>query len=385
MKFLKLLAPIIVLIVGAGVSFVIINSKEQPASQAVETKPRNIKAVLATSGNIQLKISTQGSVKAKQEIDIVTQVSGQIVYVSGKFVAGGMFDKNEVLLRIDPRDYEVAVVSAQSQVAESTQRLVEERAEAELAISEWEQLGQGEASELTLRKPQLARAEAQLRASEARLQTANLNLERSVIKAPFNGLLTIKNADLGQYLSPGSKIANFHSTDIREVRLPLSPTDRTKIDLAKLQGGNGKIDVTFTVSLADTKTTWKGYVVRTEGMIVNNTDVLWLVAELKGDQLNSIENNAVIDIGQFVDAEIDGRSLENIIVLPREALLQGNTVMVVENGDTLRTRNVIVMEANPEMVVITEGISVGEQINITQLGSTAEGMLVTPILEEGAM
>jgi multidrug efflux pump subunit AcrA (membrane-fusion protein) len=136
---------------------------------------------------------------------------------------------------------------------------------------------------------------------------------------------------------------------------------------------------------ASSKTTWKGYVVRTEGMIVNNTDVLWLVAELKGDQLNSIENNAVIDIGQFVDAEIDGRSLENIIVLPREALLQGNTVMVVENGDTLRTRNVIVMEANPEMVVITEGISVGEQINITQLGSTAEGMLVTPILEEGAM
>ena len=234
MKFLKVLAPLLVLVIGASVSFVIINSKEQPASQEVEAKPRSIKAVIAKGGEIELKIFTQGSVKAKQVIDIVPQVRGQITFVSPKFVAGGNFASGEVILRIDPRDYEVAVISAESMVAESIQRLVEEEAEAALALSEWKQLGQGEASDLTLRKPQLARAEAQLKASEANLLTAKLNLERSVITAPFNGLLSTKNADLGQYLSPGVNIGEFHSTDIREVRLPLSPIDRTKIDLGAL-------------------------------------------------------------------------------------------------------------------------------------------------------
>lgn len=383
MKILKIIAPIVVLAVGAGLSFVIISSKEQPSSQEVEAKPRNIKAVVATRGDVQLKIFTQGSVNAKQVIDVVPQVSGEIAYVSDKFVAGGRFEKGEVLLRIDPRDYQVAVVSAESKVAESMQRLVEERAEAELAISEWQELGSGEASDLTLRKPQLARAEAQLRASEANLQTANLNLERTAIKAPFNGLLTSKSADLGQYLSPGVKIGKYHSTDVREIRLPLSPKDRTKIDLTQLQNGNGDIAVKFTVTNGENISSWNGNIVRTEGMIVDNTDVLWLVGELRGEQLRSLENNVIIDIGQFVDAEVNGKLLDNIIILPREALLQGNTVMVIDDANTLRTRKVSVMESNRDYVAIVGGLDVGEKINITQLGATANGMLVSPLIDAG--
>tara|TARA_B110000305_G_scaffold240717_1_gene312206 strand:- start:7283 stop:8440 length:1158 start_codon:yes stop_codon:yes gene_type:complete len=383
MKYLKVITPIVVLIIGASVSFFIINSKEQPSSQEVEAKPRNIKAVTAESGDIQLKVLTQGSVKAKQVINIIPQVSGQITYVSPKFVAGGHFLEGEVLLRIDPRDYEVAVISAESQVAESIQRLVEEKAEAELALSEWKELGQGKASNLTLRKPQLARAEAQLKASEARLLTAKLNLERSVIKAPFNGLLTVKNADLGQYLSPGVNIGEFYSTDIREVRLPLSPIDRTKINLAGLKGGNGEINVKFTVIVGETINSWMGKVVRTEGMIVNNTDVLWLVAELQDAQLLSKENGEVLEIGQFVDAEINGKTLTDIIILPRAALNQGNNVMIIDDQNSLRTRKVSLMESNREFIVVSSGINVGDIVNISQLGSGMDGMLVSAGLEEG--
>ncbi|MBT7582701.1 MAG: hypothetical protein HN572_07030, partial [Kordiimonadaceae bacterium] len=247
----------------------------------------------------------------------------------------------------------------------------------------WKQLGQGEASDLTLRKPQLARAEAQLKASEANLLTAKLNLERSVITAPFNGLLSTKNADLGQYLSPGVNIGEFHSTDIREVRLPLSPIDRTKIDLGALKGGNGEIDVKFTVTVGEVTNSWIGQVVRTEGMIVNNTDVLWLVAELQGAQLNSVENGEVIEIGQFVDAEINGRKLNNIIILPRAALNQGNNVMIVDDQNALRTRKISLMDTNREYIVVTDGINIGDTVNISQLGSGIDGMLVSTTLEEG--
>lgn len=384
MRFIRILAPIIVLVVGAGVSFAIINSKQQPQSQEVETKPRNIKAVVAESGDIQLKIFTQGSVNAKQVIDIVPQVAGTITYVSPKFVAGGQFDKGEVILKIDPRDYEVAVVSAESKVAESLQHLVEEKAEAELALSEWQELGQGEASDLTLRKPQLAGAEAQLKASEANLLTARLNLERSEIKAPFNGLLATKNADLGQFLSPGVNIGKFHSTDIREIRLPLSPIDRTKIDLAALKNRSAEIDVKFTVTIGEITNNWVGNIVRSEGMIVDNTDVMWLVAELKGAQLNSLENGEIIEIGQFVDAEINGKTLNDIIILPRGALNQGNNVMIVDEQNTLRTRKVSLMETNREFIVVVDGLNAGDTINISQLGSGMDGMLVSAVLEQGA-
>ncbi|MDG1994956.1 MAG: efflux RND transporter periplasmic adaptor subunit [Emcibacteraceae bacterium] len=384
MRFVKKLAPLFVLLIGVALSFLIINSKEQPESQSVEDKPRKIKAVVAESGNIQLKVLTQGSVKAKQVIDIVPQVSGQITYVSQKFVAGGKFSAGEVVLRIDPRDYEVAVISAESRVAESIQRLEEEKAEAALALSEWNELGQGEdASDLTLRKPQLAGAEAQLRASEANLLTAKLNLERSVITAPFNGLLTSKNADLGQYLSPGVHIGEYHSTDIREIRLPLSPLDRTKIDLTSLKDGNGEVNVKFTVVIGETTNSWMGQVVRTEGMIVDSTDVLWVVAELSGAQLNSTENGELIEIGQFVNAEITGKSLANTIILPRGALNQGSNVMVVDENNKLRTQKVSLMETNREFIVITGGISPGDTINTTQLGAGMDGMLVSATVEEG--
>jgi RND family efflux transporter MFP subunit len=383
MKVLKKIAPLFVLIMGVAVSFVIINSKEQPESQDVETKPRKIKAVVAKSGDIQLKVLTQGSVKAKQVIDIVPQVSGQITYVSPRFVAGGYFTEGEVILRIDPRDYEVAVVSAESRVAQSIQNLEQEKAEAELALSEWNELGQGEASALTLRKPQLAGAEAQLKASEANLLTARLNLERSVITAPFNGLLTSKNADLGQYLSPGVHIGEYHSTDIREIRLPLSPLDRTKINLTRLKGGNGEIDVKFTVSIGEVTNSWMGHVVRTEGMIVDTTDVLWIVAELMGDQLKSAENGELIEIGQFVNAEISGKSLTNTIILPRAALNQGSNVMVVDDNNTLRTQKVNLMETNRDFIVITGGVNPGDTVNTTQLGAGMDGMLVSATLEEG--
>tara|TARA_R110002096_G_scaffold257381_1_gene450818 strand:- start:150190 stop:151347 length:1158 start_codon:yes stop_codon:yes gene_type:complete len=383
MRFIRILAPIIVLVVGAGISFAIISSKQQPQSQEVETKPRNIKAVVAQSGDIQLKIFTQGSVKSKQVIDIVPQVSGAVTYVSPKFVAGGQFEKDEVILKIDPRDYEVAVVSAESKVAESLQRLAQEKAEAALALSEWQELGQGEASALTLRKPQLAGAQAQLKASEANLLTARLNLERSEIKAPFNGLLTTKNADLGQFLSPGVIIGKFHSTDIREVRLPLSPIDRTKIDLAALKRGSAEIDVKFTVTIGETTNSWIGNIVRSEGMIVDNTDVMWLVAELKGTQLNSLENGEIIEIGQFVDAEISGKTLNDVIILPRGTLNQGNKVMIVDEQNTLRTRKVSLMETNREFIVVVDGLSAGDTVNISQLGSGMDGMLVSAALEQG--
>ncbi|MCC3860995.1 efflux RND transporter periplasmic adaptor subunit [Pseudemcibacter aquimaris] len=383
MRILKKIAPLLVLIAGAVVSVMIINSKEQPQSQEVETKPRNIKAVVAKSGDVELKVLTQGSVRARQVINIVPQVAGQITYVSPKFVAGGKFKEGEVIIRIDPRDYEVAVIAAESQIAESLQRLEEEKAEAALALSEWNELGQGEASDLTLRKPQLARAEAQLKASEASLLTAKLNLERSVIKAPFNGLLTSKNADLGQFLSPGIQIGEYHSTDIREVRLPLSPLDRTKVDLTSLKDGNGQLDVKFTVSIGETTNTWMGKVVRTEGMIVNNTDILWVVAELSGAQLSSIENGELIEIGQFVNAEISGKSLSETVILPRAALNQGSNVMVVDENNALRTQKVTLMDTNRDFIVVSSGVNPGDIINTTQLGAGMDGMLVNATIEEG--
>jgi len=380
--FKKIWPALLVLLVGTGLSIVLVKAKPEPEKKEVEELARSVRAVTATTGDVSLTVKSQGTILSKQVIELVPQVSGQITYVSDKFVAGGRFGKGEVILRIDPRDYEYAVISAEARVTESRQRLEQEKAEAALAKSEWEMLGEGEASDLTLRKPQLADARAKVKAAEANLKTAELNLERATIRAPFTGLMTEKTVDLGQFVSPGSKLGKYYSTEILEVRLPLSNRDLGQFDMARLQSGADKLKVTLTGQFANKQNSWNGMIVRSEGVIDTKTRVLYVVAELKGEQLKSLEDGSPASIGQFVSARIEGRSLKKVITLPREVLRQGDRVLVVDENDKLRTRMVKVAEVNRDHVVISEGLKAGDVVCLSQLGLAVDGLLVKVQMED---
>ncbi len=382
-KILTFLIPVFIIIGAVGISAILVMAKPEPEKKDVVELARHIRAVVAHEGPVALTVKTQGTVEAWQAIDLVPQVSGQVVYVSERFVAGGIFKKGEVILRLDSRDYQYAVTSAQARVTESRQFLVRERAEADLARTEWAQLGHGEASDLTLRKPQLADAEAKLGAAEANLNVARLALERTEIRAPFNGLLSSKNVDLGQYLNNGTTVGKLYSIDVVEVRLPMSNKDLAQFDIAGLQRGETQLDVTLKGRFADQESHWKGKIIRAEGLVDTKTRIMYVVARLSGDELLSVNGKYPITIGQFVAAEVEGRRYDAVFQLPRAVLRQGNQVLVVDKDNKLRSRMVKVVEANREFVVISEGLEDGDIVCKSQLGVNVDGLLVQFDLGEG--
>ncbi|MBL4800336.1 MAG: efflux RND transporter periplasmic adaptor subunit [Emcibacter sp.] len=382
-KLFSLLLPTIIVVGAIVVSVILVMAKPEPEKKQVAEIARHIRVVSAQAGRVALSVKTQGTVEAKQTIDLVPQVGGQVVYVSEKFVAGGIFKKGEVILRLDPRDYQYAVTSTEARVTESQQLLVRERAEAALAQTEWALLGQGEASDLTLRKPQLADAEARVEAAEADLRVAELRLERTEIRAPFNGLLTMKNVDFGQFVGVGTNVGKLYSTDVVEIRLPMSNKDLSQFDIEGLQSGALQLDVVLTGRFADQENHWRGKVVRTEGLVNTKTRVMYVVAQLRGDQLLSVDGKHPISIGQFVAAEVEGWVYEAVFQLPRAVLRQGGQVLVVDKEHKLLTRKVKIVESNRDYVVISEGLEEGDIVCNTQLGVNVDGLLVQYELDSG--
>ena len=202
-----------------------------------------------------LTVTTQGSIRPRREINIVSQVGGLVEAVDAHFAEGSFFDAGIELVKIEDADYQFALVRAEASVADAAQLVAMEKGRVRQAAREWRDLGNDEANQLFLRKPQLAGAEAALRAAEADLGQARLNLSRTSISTPFNGRISEKYVDLGQYITPGTPIAKVYDTDVVEVRVPL--TDR-QVALLELplnfreysQRGNGAA-VTLRARFAD--------------------------------------------------------------------------------------------------------------------------------------
>ena len=180
-----LLALPILLITGVFISVIIGLFATRPEPERADNTARPV-AVFVTEAEqepVTLSVSTQGEVRPFTEIDLTAQVGGRIEFVNNSFVQGGFFEAGETLIQLEDEDYRLAVTRAEANVAQRRQVLVREEAEADLAREEWDAIGEGEASALTLREPQLADARAQLAAAEASLQEARLNLSRTRISA----------------------------------------------------------------------------------------------------------------------------------------------------------------------------------------------------------
>ena len=368
----------IVLFITGGITAALLMTKTKTEKRTPAVKARSVRVITAELSDVILKINSQGTVKAKQTISLMPQVSGEIIYVSDRFTAGGKFKKGEVILKLDPRDYKFEIITAQALVNEAVQNLTREKEESSLAKQEWDSLGEGEASALTLRLPQLEAAQARLDSANANLNKAKLRLERSVIKAPFTGIISQKNVDFGQYINGGMRVATYHSTDVLEVRLPLSSRDLKKFDLKSLRSGSSNIDVTFMSAEGSQSMTWNAKVIRTEGLIDPASRILYVVSEIKGSELKSVKSQEQINIGQFVSAVVEGKHLEQKFKLPREALRQNNIILIVDKDNKIRTRRVQVLESSRDYIVVGEGLKEGDIICLSQIGVGSDGLLVKP-------
>lgn len=341
-----------------------------------------VRTLSVKTGPMDMIITGQGTVKAVREIQLVPQVSGKIVEVTPSLVNGGIFRKDDLLLSIEPVDYEISVTLAEARVkeAESLYQLALEESAA--AADEWRRHNSNdEPPPLVAKEPQLAAARALLEAERSNLKEARLNLERTHLTAPFNGRVVSENVDIGQYVSPGQSLATLQSTDAAEIVIPLEDMDLFWFDVPGFTT-NSPVGAAAEVKavVAGKEVSWPGRVVRSEGRINELTRMHNVVVQVD----TPYASLPPLATGQFVEINIYGRTIDHATVIPRTALHEDQTVWIVNPEESrLYFRKVDVARSNHEGVVIQSGLSDNEMVVISSLKAVSDGMKVRFVEHNG--
>ena len=344
--------PFMVSVAGAVVIGVIATSKPKPKPHLDNDAERvkvSVSVQRATPTNTTLSVSTQGTVEPKREINLVAQVSGQVQIVEPEFVDGGVFEANQVLIQIEDRDYRSAYLAAKARLASAEQLAAEERGRARQAKREWRDLGNSDANDLFLRKPQLKAAEAAVDSAKADVARAKLDLERTQIRVPFNGRIRETFVDLGQYVSPGTPIAKVYDSSVVEIKLPL--TDR-QVGLVNLPLGYNAQDkstapkATIHGVIGGEAYEWPARITRTAASIDTQSRMIFAVAEVE----TPIDANMPLVVGLFVTADIEGKVLKDVVTLPRDAVFKRDRMYVLDEKHAISEVEAKVLHRTSEKV-----------------------------------
>ena len=380
-KFFKFVLPLVLIMTSIAIVVALVAYKN---SQRAERKPETNQAILvdtitAEVISLNLVVNSQGTVRPRTETALVAEVSGKIVSVSADFVAGGFFRESEVLLQIDPSDYRAGLKRAEAALASRKAKLADETARSEQALKDWRNMGkQGQPSDLGLRKPQMADAKANVSAAEADVEKARRDLERTQITVPYDGLVRQKAVDIGQYVTPGTRLGITFAIDTAEVRLPLTSTDLKYLELPTGTAAKSQDKpyppVTLSTHRAGDTDQWQAHIIRTEGVVDETSRVVYAVAQVIDPYgVLGQSQQKELKIGTFVNAEIQGLPAENVVVLPRYVLQPDNTVLIINDDSELEILPVTVLRAEPKDVYISNGIKAGARVITTTLDAPVPG------------
>lgn len=384
-SILKYILPPIIILFGFLILIGLTKSKSKPKRIHQSFPGVLVQVVEAVAQQRNVTVRGYGTVRPHREISMAFQVAGRVEWVAPDFVIGGRFQKGVVLARIEQDDYILAVDQARAAVANAEFGLAVAKANAEVARKEWinmqstrQRLSSRPADDprtpaaLVLHEPQLKQAEANLASANAALGLAELHLQRTEITAPFNCRIKRESMDPGQYVNPGVSIATLYSTDMVEldVGIPIS-----ELPWVKVPGAEAIVKLNI-----NSKTfTWNGIIDRNLGIIDERDRLARLVVQVTKPFAGRTEYSPELNIGTFVEIEIEGRLIERTIPLPRHALREGSTVWIAAPDSTLDIRSVLVERLTPEEVLISEGINTGEQIILSSISSAAPGLKLRPV------
>jgi RND family efflux transporter MFP subunit len=367
-------------ILGVGVALVGLIILTRPR---VEVLPPDVVVPLIRATRVEPEAVTfvvraHGTVVPRNESDLVPQVSGEVIWVSPALVPGGFFAEGDPLVRIDPADYEVELESARAALA---------RAESEHARARKERERQRRLADRSIASESRI-DEAGAREARARLARAERDLDRTELRAPYDGRVRHESVDLGQFVTRGAEIAKLYAVDYAEVRLPVPDRQLAFLDLSLAPILDEEAFVGPRVELraefAGAEHMWIGRIVRTEGEIDPKSRMVNIVARVEDPYgRNGSTQSAPLAVGLFVDAEIQGRRVENAFVLPRAALRDEDRVLIVDREARLRYRPVEVLRAQRGQVVIGAGLEPGERVCVSPLQAVVDGMQVR-VFEEPA-
>ena len=363
----QIILPFVVLSVAVLLFFVFASMKKPPAEKPkVDNRPvvvvEEVKPIDYTH-----TINAYGLVTGKYETELVAQVSGQVLYVSDAFVRGGFVRKGDVLAKIDPSDYEAALIEAEASVANAQAALIQEKAQGKVAEREWAQITQGQPTELSLRKPQLAQEIARLKSAEAGLKRAKRNVERTIIRAPYDALIEARKIGLGSYVNTGSMLGKVMSVNTAEVRLPVADKE-----LAYLENYGENAEVNIKTSLAGKAHTWTGKIIRSEGVVDSNSRMTYLVAQFI-DPYGINSDKPALKFGSYVTASITGDKAGKVVVVPRHLIVEGS-VSVLGDDKLLELKPVTILREKGKQAIISDGLEAGDKLIVSALDYPLAGM-----------
>jgi RND family efflux transporter MFP subunit len=381
--FVKIVLPIVVIAAASAAAFVSVANRPQPERHPPKVATPQVDVITVQPGDYTVRVKTRGTVRPRTESTLIPEVTGRVVKLSPNIRAGEFFEQGDLLLQIDPRDYEAEVTVAASTLAQARSSLAEAQARADQARRDWKRLGEpGEPDDLVLRKPQMAGARAAVASAQARLVQAKLNLERTTILAPYAGRVLERNVDIGQFVSPGTVLAQVYAVDYVEIRLPLTNRQLEFVTIPEAYRDDTLgirapgPPVRLTARIGSKTHQWDGHVVRAEGSIDTQSRQVFVIAQVDDPYGKHASGRPPLKVGQFVEAEIEGVTLKDVIVIPRSTLRVGGEVLVVDERNTLQGRRVDVLWSDERNVVVGSGIGAGERLVVTPLGSGMDGVEV---------
>lgn len=374
---IRALIPLAILVIGfvawkwLGIPVEVPKPRHQPP-QKLKTE----KTVLNPT-NYSVIIESQGTVRAQQATTLTPLVAGTVVKIHPGFEDGAFFKEGEILIELDPADLKTAVFAAESRLARAEAALIQEQARAKQARLNWQDIGyEEEPSPLVLRVPQLREAQANVSTAQADLEQAERNLERSKVKAPFDGRVDKRLVGLGQAVGATTPLGDVFGTATAEIRLPLAPAQLRFIELPT-EEDDTSVDVVLTDALRDpaqpAEHQWSAKIVRTEGTLDPNSRELFAIARIE-DPFSLGSDLPQLRIGQPLRADIDGVTLEDVFVIPRTAMRSLNRIFLIDKDDPkIMKMDITPVWSNTEVIIVKNGLDPGDWLATSRLPYAPDG------------
>lgn len=377
---IKKLKPLFILLGAFAISYLLWLLGQVQPDPVEEAPAPDVIVEILTPKNFQIQISSNGTTTPLTQTVLTAEVGGEVIYRSKKFSEGSSVIKGEILAKIDDTDLQLQYKNALLQLANAEVQYSLQLAEAEVAKEAWEKIGDGVASDLTLKKPQLKQAEALLEVAKAQVSSAKNKLNKTEIVAPYAGRIQSVNIDLGTTIIPGQPVGAMYTSSEIEIILAVKDNDlqflSIPMDGRKLNPSEQASVVIESFYKGKTQS-WEGKLERVDGVIDPITRMINLIAVFKNDFIETDKPN--LPIGLFVEAKIDGITLKNIFEIPINSISKDNEVYIVDKDNQLELRKLTVLKKYSEFVIIKDGLKAGERIVTSKLSTASSGIKVNPV------
>ena len=377
---IKKLKPLFILLGAFALSYLLWFLGQVQPDPVEELPPPDVIVEILTPKDFQVQISSNGTTTPFTQTVLTAEVGGEVIYRSKKFAEGASVIEGEILAKIDDTDLQLQYKNALLQLANAEVQYSLQLAEAEVAKEAWDKIGDGVASDLTLKKPQLKQAEAFLEVAKAQVSSAAKKLNKTEIIAPYAGRIQNVNIDLGTTIIPGQPVGAMYTSSEIEITLAVKDNDlqflSIPMDGRKLNPSEQASVVIESFYKGKTQS-WEGKLERVDGVIDPITRMINLIAVFKNDFIETDKPN--LPIGLFVEAKIDGITLKNIFEIPINSISKDNEVYIIDKDNQLELRKLTVLKKYSEFVIIKDGLKAGERIVTSKLSTASNGIKVNPV------